>query len=106
MATLVISFGKSPAPGGGGRNLPIADGSEVRTEVITIDNTAGGGTTTISAEGNEDIVDLYPGADCWVQIAPAPSAVSGAADCWFLAAGIPKQFWVDAGEKVSVAVDV
>lgn len=101
MATLIVTFGKSPSPGGGGRNLPILDGSEVRTEVIDLANSAGGGTTTLSVAAGEDVVDLYPGADCWVAIGTSPNAVAG--ECWFLPQGLPKQFWVDPGEKVDVA---
>lgn len=98
---LYVTYSKSIPPGGGGRALPIADGSEARTEKIQLDNTAGGGVGSLSCATGEDIVSLKAQAACLVEIAAAPTAGTEV-DCWFLDDGDRIELWVDPGEKVAV----
>lgn len=98
MADLIVTFGRGlSAP-------PVMDGNPRRTEVVTIGGSAE--ETTLTATQTENIVDLYAGADCWVEIGAAPEAAvpntDGETSSGFIATGERMQFKISTGEKVSV----
>lgn len=95
MATLIVTY--SRIDGSHNYVAPVAQGSNVRTESITMPATG-----TLAAEAPEEIVELLADADCWVAIGAAPDA-SVQATSRRLKSGVPYQFHVVAGDKVGVA---
>ncbi|PSJ55753.1 hypothetical protein [Pseudaminobacter soli (ex Li et al. 2025)] len=99
MATLVITYSCIDAS----RHYvaPVARGASVRTETVTMP-----GNGTLSAKAPEEIVELLADVDCWVAIGATPTVSAlpdGTRAARKLAAGMPYQFNVSAGEKVAVA---
>lgn len=94
MATLIVTYSRINASHH--YVAPVAQGSNVRTESITIP-----GTGSLTASAPEEIVELLADADCWVAIGAAPDA-SVQASSRKLVAGLPFQFSVSHGDKVDV----
>lgn len=98
MATLIVTFSRIDTSAG--YVAPIAQGSNVRTETITMPAT---GTLTCSAP--EEVVELLADADCWVAIGPTPDstiATDGTGTARKLLSATPYQFSVQIGDKVAV----
>ena len=98
MATLIVTFAR--IDGTHHYVAPVAQGSNVRTETITMPAT---GSLTVAAP--EEIVELLPDADCWVAIGPTPDAsvgTDGTAAARKLKADTAYTFHVSPGDKVAV----
>lgn len=98
MAELVVTFSK--VSGGHSYDAPIAQGSAVRTEVLTMP--ADGELEVLG----EQVVELLSDADCWVVIGSGvenadADAASGVARK--LKAGFPYTYGVSNGDRVAVA---
>lgn len=97
MATLIVTF--SHINGRRTFNPPVAQGSNVRTETLTMPATG-----ALVAAG-EHIIELLADADCWVAIGAAPDpaiATDGTGAARKLRANIPYSFDVSDGDKVAV----
>lgn len=99
MADLIVHFTRYL------REAPIMSGDDVRTEVITIGAEAA--VSDLEAVGQESVVHLVPGADCWVAVGPSPEAsapdsTEGGEPVWALQSGVAMQLKIEKGMKVSV----
>lgn len=98
MANLIVTFTKAFPNVAGVEIGNVAIGSEARTEQIALaatDSTAG----NLVARRDENIVELWALADCWVKIGAAPVAAVG--EGRYLAAGSVRDLFVNAGDKVA-----
>lgn len=102
MAELIVTFGH------GIGNPPVLVGANRRSESITI-----GGSHTESdmvcdsgSFHQENIADIYAGANCWVQIGSNPAAEPTGTDPYtsgfYMASGERIQVMISKGDKVSV----
>lgn len=105
MASAIITFGKSAL--GKATFVPLKRGNSARSERIEIE--AASGASELSAAAGEDVVKVYAGSDCWVQIGAAPAATAievgtetETNTSWFLAEGSFDEFTVEVGDKVAV----
>ena len=97
MATLIVTY--SRIDGSHHYVAPVAQGSNVRTETLTMP------ATGALAAIDEEIVELLADADCWVAIGSAPDsgiATDGTGAARKLKADTPYQFHVRTGDKVAV----
>lgn len=92
MANLKVTFGRKSDLA----ELEHLEGA--RTELILI--TAGVELSTLVV-AQEEVVTLYPEADCWVSGAKHPNPVTGA-NRRFLKAEVQRQFTIRAGMKIGV----
>lgn len=98
MSQLVVTF--SRVDSSRVYDAPVAKGSDIRTEVITMD-----GVGSLVAEAGEEIVELIADADCWVAIGVDPASdvdTDGTSGSRFIKADIPYTYGISADEKVAV----
>lgn len=65
MADVIATFSKA------NDDNTLASGADARTEVMTIG--AGAVTSTLSAQGSENVVELLATGDAWVAVGSAPA---------------------------------
>lgn len=101
MADLIVTFSSVfPAADSQHSYAPVMRGSKARTESLTMNTTASEQTGT-AAQSDEDVVDIYAEADCWVAIGADPDPESSDSR-WFMVEGDRIQFGVAAGDHVAV----
>ena len=100
MADLIITYTRAVSDPPRNQIIPLEVGSDVETEVEVI----GGSSvaTTAAANAQRRIASLLAGADCWIAIGAAPTAVAAGATCRKMLAGERLQFLLTPGEKVAV----
>lgn len=106
MADLIVTFGRASG------DPPVMYGSGRRTEVLAIAASATDPVVTAMSSDDspghrsENVVDLYAGADCWVEIGVDPVAAvpdaPPANKSFFMKSGDRHQAYLRSGEKVSV----
>jgi hypothetical protein len=101
MARLVIEFtSASPDPM---RINTIERGDRCRLEIIDLATTEDG--VSGAAAGEENVIDLFAEAACWVQIGEDPEAVAEGENCRFLNEGERRQFEVSPGQRVAAIAE-
>ncbi len=99
MANLIVTF--SRARDYPGAIAPVSVGRNSRTEQVAIPLLASGDTVgTLTANSDENLVELVALAPCWVAIGQSPEALAGA--CRYIPLGVPMAFWVSDGDAVAV----
>lgn len=96
MPTAIINFGRSINR----KDLPLADGSATRMESISLTDSAG--TSAMTAEEGEDVLDALLDYNGWIAVGADPDAADDE-NRWPVQANVPKQLGLDKGDKVAVA---
>lgn len=93
---LIVTFSRADSES----DLPLENG-RCRSETITVPN-----TSTLEANGGDNVVTLLADEDCWVSIGPVSQHAADDANAGSnrrpLATGVALQFRVRAGDKVEV----